>query len=123
MDINLEFETVLKNLRKKYTLLSEALNYTKEMHTCYKNRDDVSFGMYLDMRGKIFKSVDLAASNIEGILKKIPKEDSEELKNLLDIGYLPDFEQLDDVEQNIYTINKSVVKLLQKIADVNDILK
>lgn len=118
MDSITALNMMLKNLQKKYNHLNQIMNYTKDLESAIKRKDDMSLAMLLDMRQQCMDLIDMIDGKNLEILSKLPSPCKKRIGEIFNPSGDPI--RLDNpLETNIFDTSKRNSDLLKRIISLD----
>lgn len=115
------FKVIIINMQKKYNLLSEIMNLTKDMAESISRNDDVSLQMLIAMRQEAMVKADECD---QIVIKSMGMFDPDERKNIkLYVNASKSSEHNQNSEEaKIYEIAGKNKRILKKIIEIDQII-
>lgn len=110
---------VLRNLRKKYNMMNQLMELTKDLDKAARSGDKVSFGMTLEMRWNTMAAVDKLDVVNRSLIAGLPEDVQFRTRRLLNSGgETPHLEN--PLETDIFDMQRLILTTVQKIMNLDD---
>ncbi len=112
---------ILDNLQKKFNLLNQIMNLTKDMENAIKRKDEESLSLVLNMRQKSMDLIDELDKTNSVMTQKLPEPYKERIMEIFrPTGKTVRLEN--PLETNIFDTNKRNNMLLKRIVQLDEMV-
>lgn len=113
---------ILNNLRKKYNLVNNILNLTKDLERVLNSGDEEMFGFTLSMRQNVMNLVDKVDAENRKSVERLSEPLRGKVKQMLN----PAGETLhldNPLETDIFDTNQQILSLIKRIVSTDDTIQ
>lgn len=122
MENSEELTSILINLQKKYNVINEIFNLTKEMEKAVQTSDNVALSMILDMRQDNMEAVD-RLDNLNSQIKSFLDNDTRNRLNFILSPEADSPEEEKSIDRLIFDANRRIISLVKQIIVIDNVLK